>query len=284
MPNGNIWIRVEKPIVCKVTLWIPDYVGHNIILNNTHSGSIVDIKSSYPILDSSRRLYNADPTITTTPRVLTTESAVTVSVFNPGPATVTFRNVSYASKMVNGSWTGIETQDSGRYYLISLRPGYTWCESLNVTGLDSGSYRLSQFINPQGVGKEIDVKLSVSRPPETGNGLPRWGLRCLCRVDLSGSDFPGRPTLWVDNIGAQSIWVDDSYELLRFEGGVYKVFLVKAASVGSLNQLEGWGGSYEQGILEPSVLPAGDYRVIKNVGVQGTSAEKTLVVDFTWGD
>ncbi len=283
MPNGNFWIRVDRPIVCKLTVWIPDYVGHNIVLNNTHSGSIIDIKSSYPILDSSRRLYSANPSITATPRALTTESAVTVSVFNPGYSTVTFGNVSSASKIANGSWTEIQTQEPWNYHLVSLRPGYTWRESLNVTGLDSGSYRFSQFIDPRGLAKEIDVMMNVSRPPEAGNGLPRWGIRYVCHMELLGPDFPGRPTLWVDNIGAQSVWVDDSYELLRFEGGVYRVFFVKVASVGSLKQLNSWSGEYELGMLEPSVLPAGDYRIIKNVGVEGTSAEKTLAVDFTWG-
>lgn len=80
------------------------------------------------------------------------------------------------------------------------------------------------------------------------------------------------------NMGARTLIIDDSYTLMRMENGVYKPFYHEWS--GDISSVE-WGGEFKQIISEP-VLSAGNYRFVKVLGVQGTTAKKTLQVDFSW--
>jgi hypothetical protein len=221
-----------------------------------------------------------NPILRVSPANVTTEDTVQITTFNPGPSTIRFGDQYTVEKMLHGSWIEVPVQYASLLMVWDELPGHSLSESVNVTGLDSGTYRMSKEIDLNGSKQRLNAFFSVTRPPESEEVLPHWGLRYLANVAEASTESPDRPMLILGNIGARSLSLDDSYILERAENGVYVPFYIKEASGGA--SVVEWGGGYNLIISEPSSLPAGSYRLIKTMGVQGTSATKTLVIDFDW--
>jgi hypothetical protein len=83
----------------------------------------------------------------------------------------------------------------------------------------------------------------------------------------------------LQNMGARTLYIDESYTLFRYIDGIYKPFSIRSQSNNVTNVA--WGSTYRQIISEPKLL-VGDYRVVKVIGIQGTSATKILQMDFHW--
>jgi len=278
-PNGVMTLRVNQPVAINVTLSVPEGRENGVTLGGNHCALIVDIQADYGVLDSTNKVSMRKPVLNVHPLNVTDEASVTIRVFNPGPWTIEYGDMFQVEKVVNGSWRPVVTRGVWLAYLACLGAGGELSQSVNVTGLDSGIYRVSKEIEFGGQKQRFYAEFNVTRPIESGDVLPRWGLRYEAGVAEASVESPDRPMLILDNLGARTLYLDDSYTLLRDENGVYKAFYQRDSS-GNTSTVE-WGRVFKLIISEPN-LPAGNYRLIKVLGVQGSTAKKTLQLDFHW--
>ncbi|MCX6653715.1 MAG: hypothetical protein NTY03_01200 [Candidatus Bathyarchaeota archaeon] len=276
-PNGNMTLRVNQPTVINVTLSVPKGQKHGVGLGYNYGAGLVNIEADYGMLDSSDNLYEPEPTLSTQPANVTDEDSVTIKIFNPGPWVVEYGDFFQVEKMVNGTWRPVAIRSVWLMYLAGLGAGGEGSQRVNVTGLDSGLYRLSKEIEYGGKKQWFYDEFNVERPMENANDLPRWGLRVEVAMADATMKFPDRPSLLLTNMGARTLYVDGSYELERLESGGWVPFYYRGSSGNST--AVGWGGVFDEAISGP-VLSPGDYRLIMRIGVEGTSAVKVICLGF----
>jgi hypothetical protein len=276
-PYGALTLQVNKPAVINVTLH--NSGSNSMMLGVNRNALIVDIDADFPVLDSSTHVNTRKPALSVHPSNVTDEDTVTIKVFNPGPWTIDYGDEFQVEKMVNGSWTPVVTRSVWLAYLANLGAGSEGSQKVNATGLDSGRYRVSKEIGFNGEKQRFYDEFNITRPAEGDNVLPRWGLRFEAGVAEASIESPDRPMVMLQNMGARTLYIDDSYTLLRLVDAVYEPFSLRDSS-GNVTSVA-WGSTYRQIISEPKLL-VGDYRVVKVIGIQGTSATKILQMDFHW--
>ncbi|MGD0802653.1 MAG: immunoglobulin-like domain-containing protein [Candidatus Bathyarchaeia archaeon] len=165
-PNGNITLRVNEPTVLNVTLSVPKWLVHGVGLGYNNGAPIVGIKSDYTMIDSTNNLYEPKPMLRVQLYNVTDEDSITLKIFNPGPWNIEYGPIYYIEKMVNGSWTPVEDHPIWAMVAISTFVGSEWSQSVNITSLDSGVYRVSKEIEYDGQKQMFYVEFTVRRPLE----------------------------------------------------------------------------------------------------------------------
>ena len=214
-PNGNMTLRVNEPTVINVTLTVPKGGSTGVGLGGNYRATLVDVKSNFGFLDSSCNIYEEKPILSVQPSNVTDEESFKIKIFNPGPWSVEYGDIYQIEKMVNGSWKPVLTEMYWEMVGVKLGAGGEWSQSVNATGLDSGLYRVSKEIGYDRKKEQFSAEFNVTRPLESGAVLPHWGLRCDAGIIEESSDSPDHPTLSIDNMGARTIYVDESYTLFR---------------------------------------------------------------------
>jgi hypothetical protein len=213
-PSGDITLRVNEPTLLNVTLSVPRGLGHGVGLGYNSGAPIVGIKSDYTVIDSTNNLYEPKPKLSVQPSNVTEEGAMTLRIFNPGPWNIEYGLMYHLEKMVNGTWTPVEDQTFWAMVAISMGAGSAWNQSVNVTGLESGLYRVSKEIGYDGQKQVFYAEFTVSRPlgladrqalvelalndhvdqllqgVSRGVSLPEGGLILLSTPNLAGVDVP----------------------------------------------------------------------------------------------
>ena len=209
-----MFVTVNEPTVLNVTLSVPRGLGHGVGLGYNSGAPNVGIKSDYTVIDSSHILYEPKPSLSVQPSNVTDEGAIALRIFNPGPWSIEYGLMYHLEKMVNETWTPVEDHTWWAMLLISASAGSAWNQSVNVTGLDSGLYRVSKEIEYDGQRQVFYAEFTVSRPlgladrqalvelalsdhvdqllqgVSRGVSLPEGGLILLSTPNLAGVDVP----------------------------------------------------------------------------------------------
>ncbi|MDP2900672.1 MAG: hypothetical protein Q8O47_06860 [Candidatus Bathyarchaeota archaeon] len=215
---------------------------------------------------------------------VTTQDSIRLLVTNTGETTIGFGYEYHIEKHVNGTWWRIPNGlIAWLAVLYTMGPGGSGSSGMiNVKGLDSGSYRISKEFQAEGVNgrKMLFAEFTVSRPPEENlASLPRWGFDFSYALAEQSMESPDYPRLWLSNDGARSLLISSSYRLEKLVSGVWESFYV-SDSDGERSVVR-WGEVYSQTFNE-SKLSVGEYRLFKDIGVEGTSAIKQLVLEFSY--
>jgi hypothetical protein len=205
-------------------------------------------------------------------------------VANNGETNIGFGYEYHIEKLVNGSWWRIPMGlVVWPMVLHTMGPGGSGStEAISVRGLDSGSYRVAKEFQAEGVNgtRVLYAGFTVNRPPdEDFSSLPKWGFDYSIQLAEQSSESPDYPMLWLSNDGARSLLIGSGYRLERLVSGAWEPFY-ELDTGGNVSVVK-WGEVYSQ-VFNGTEFSIGRYRVFKDIGVDGFSIGKVLVLEFDY--
>jgi len=214
------------------------------------------------------------------PDAATVEEKATLVIDNEGRTRLLFGEMYGFEKLVNGTWKPVPSEFLWILPLHVVSPGGTCSQKMNIVGLDSGTYRVSKDVEAEGTSlkQTLYAQFTVNRPPEDPDESPRWGYRVSWGLAEESVESPDRPMLELVNLGTRRLYMDGSYILDVEEFGTWRPLTMYEPNETHQQTVES-GGVYKLIIGEPGLKP-GRYRLSIEIGVEGTTARKTLRVDF----
>lgn len=154
-----------------------------------------------------------------------------------------------------------------------LKPSSIHPQNIIVESLDSGSYRVKKQIDIQGISEnqQFYARFTIDRPPEYI--FPELSLQShyFAHTSLAILNYPGQPNLIVHNRGSRDLYVKRSYVIEVLEDDQWTRFHTYYSQEISVIK---WGESFSQKISAPD-LPAGEYRVFFQIGMEGSTEVET---------
>jgi hypothetical protein len=176
-------------------------------------------------------------------------------------------------KFENGIWE----EESGQlvWMLIgySLKPGGRFNQKIDVIRLESGSYRVSKHVDAYGgfIEKTLFAEFTVERPPEYVFPEPPSRPQYFAHTSLAILNYPGQPHLIIHNQDTRDLYVNRSYVIEVLEDDQWTRFHTYYSQ--EIEVIK-WGESFSQKISAPD-LPAGEYRVLFQIGMEGSTEVET---------
>lgn len=214
------------------------------------------------------------------PEMVTVEEKASIVIDNMGWTRLLFGEMYDFEKLVNGTWKPAPSEFIWILPLHVVSPGGSYSQKMNIVGLDSGTYRVLKEVKADGTNlkQTLCAQFTINRPPEDPDEPPRWGYRVSWGLAEESIESPDRPMLELVNLGMRRLYMDGSYTLDVEESGTWKPLIVYEPTETHQQTVES-GGFYILIIGEPGLKPA-RYRLSIEIGVEGTTARKTLHVDF----
>lgn len=216
-----------------------------------------------------------DAELSVDPQVVTTEEKIKLVIENHGQSSLSF-GVSYLlEKYENGIW---EEEPSQLMWILigyGLEPSGTHNQKIDVSRLESGSYRVSKQVDAYGrfLEETLIAEFTIERPPEYIFPEPPDRIS----FDFSWSWSRDRPVMEIWNMDYRDLYINNTYiiEVLENEKWVH-YYTNHSTEIDVVK----WGKFWEQRISTPE-LPVGKYRVFFQIGVEDSQEIKTVIKPFT---
>ncbi len=183
-------------------------------------------------------------------------------------------NVRYSpftmEKLVGGVWKPIPYEPKSNFVEAYLASAW-YTKRFNITGLDSGTYRVGMNVNFSAAW----IEFKVNRPDQSPDTRP-YGFRPIYFYE---NRQDGLQTLELANLGTRTLLIGSGYELERKTDAGW-VTEESVADAGPPLEVESWG-IYRQSFQLP--VGEGEYRYVKDVGVENSSWVETLAFAYVEG-
>ncbi len=107
---------------------------------------------------------NLTPRLTAVLENATTEAVLNLIMFNPSHSTIYYGYPYQIEKMMNGTWSKVPFNGVWILPLMELKPGDTYHQNVDITGLDSGHYRISKNFERQALQTTLYAEFEIYRP------------------------------------------------------------------------------------------------------------------------
>ncbi len=213
------------------------------------------------------------------PQTIWTLDPTTPQKFEPNPITnettltlVTHQNQNQTSspikieKSIEGAWKNIPYKPNSNFVQLNLNGDP---ETINITSLDSGTYRVGRSIN----ARQATIEFQVNRPKQDPDTRPLYGFKPIYFYENWAN---GLQTLELANMGARTQLVGSGYHLERKTDAGW-VTESSVADAGPPLRLES-GDIYRQSFQLP--MGEGEYRYVKDVGVENSTWIESLTFPY----
>ena len=134
---------------------------------------------------------------------------------------------------------------------------------------NSGTYRAVKQIDVKelSINRTIHKSFNIERPSEYVIPEPQISSQYFAHASLAVLNYPGQPYLIINNKGSKDLYVNKSYLIEVLENETWTRFhLNRSQEIEAIKR----GESYSQKISVPD-LPVGEYRVIFQIGMEGST-------------
>jgi len=210
---------------------------------------------------------------------VTTEKSMTIHLLNNFNSSIFFGVEYDFYKMESSNWTRFPSESMWILIGISRSPGETYDQSIDLSGLTSGLYRVSKEVDYGSSHKVLYADYTVDRPHDDPNGLPSYGYDpTVISLAHESMESPYNPMVEIYNHGGLTLTLPSVYHIERSVNGQWVTVYSNDTSVAPYVLLpdgiykEIWGYKFDQG----------QYRYVREISAGGYVNPVSFVWDFDW--
>ena len=217
--------------------------------------------------------------LTVSQQHVTTEKSMKIHLLNDFNSSIFFGVEYDFYKMESGNWT---TFPSGPMWImigISRSPGEAYDESIDVSGMTSGLYRVSKEVDLGSAHKVVYADFTVDRPVDNPNGLPSYGYDPMVTgLAQESIESPNNPMVEIYNHGGLTLSLPSVYHIDKNVNGQWMTVYSNDTRVASF--VLSPGGVYKE--IWRYKFTKGQYRYIREMAVSGYVNPISFFWDFDW--
>jgi hypothetical protein len=217
--------------------------------------------------------------LTVSQQHVTTEKSMTIHLLNDFNSSIFFGVEYDLYKMGSGNWTRFPSEPSWIAIGFSRSPGETYDQSIDVSGLITGLYRVSKEVDLGSNHKVVYADFTVDRPHDNPNGVPSFGYNpFVVALAEQSMESPNNPMVEIYNHGGLTLTLPSTYHIEENVNGQWVTVYSNDTRVAPYVLPP--GGVYNE--IWRYRFDKGQYRYIRVISAGGYVNPISFIWDFDW--